>query len=136
VVHIVKMIAGYLGVVLPFRMESRGSQSIIYKEGSRYAPTCSLRLISPPLFLHHKPSGWWAFGRLPVFLAWVRAWGMRHVADLSTKFPLFLQSNERELWTGVTALNINVAYLCASQVNYLFLVRAHRPHGELENVGN
>ncbi|ELR19484.1 UV radiation resistance associated protein [Acanthamoeba castellanii str. Neff] len=67
VVHIVKMIAGYLGVVLPFRMESRGSQSIIYKEGS------------------------------------------------STKYPLYLQSNERELWTAVTALNINVAYLCASQ---------------------
>jgi hypothetical protein len=35
----------------------------------------------------------------------------------STKYPLYLQSNERELWTAVTALNINVAYLCASQVS-------------------
>jgi hypothetical protein len=34
----------------------------------------------------------------------------------STKYPLYLLSNERELWTAVTALNINVAYLCASQV--------------------
>lgn len=34
----------------------------------------------------------------------------------STKYPLYLLSNERELWTAITALNINVAYLCASQV--------------------
>jgi len=67
VVHIVDMIAGYLGIVLPFQMESRGSQSLIYKEGS------------------------------------------------STKYPLYSQNNERELRAAITALNINIAYLCASQ---------------------
>lgn len=67
IVHIVRLIASYLGVVLPFRMESRGSQSYIYREGS------------------------------------------------ATKYPLFLESNECELWLAITALHINVAYLCATQ---------------------